>query len=85
VWRRQAGVLTRRTPRSIVLATTTTAEPVLLTGIALLVWQCLADEQTTDAVIQHAADTSGMTGASVAEPVRDALRQLADLGAVTAE
>jgi hypothetical protein len=58
------------------------SEPFCLTGIAMLLWLCLATEHSTDTLIDDAAERSGVARESLEAPALDALRRLVDLGAV---
>jgi hypothetical protein len=83
-WCRNPDSLMRQTPRSIVVSTAPSCEPVRLAGVAMLVWLCLADEQTAETLVDNVAERSALPPEQVEAAVLAALQRLADLGGVVA-
>jgi hypothetical protein len=81
-WRRDPGALTRLTPRSVVVLTETSPEPVCVSGVAFVVWHSVHDEPTTDELIERVVQACGLRASSIEPAVRSALHDLVELGAV---
>jgi hypothetical protein len=85
MWRQDPGVLVRHTPRSIVLSSPKRGEPVLLTGVAMAVWLCLAEEHSTEALVERTARVAGLPRDAIEASALAALQGLVELGAVVAQ
>jgi len=82
VWRRSAHALTRRTPRSVLMTTSISDDPVQLEGAALFVWDELARPATDDQLADRIATRFSVAGDEMKAHVLTARAALSDIGAI---
>jgi len=83
-WRRSTQVMSRVTPRSVLVALPTTNAPYKLEGAAAFVWSALDVPATEEALVASLARRFATDPAEVRSDVAVALHELATLHVIVA-
>jgi hypothetical protein len=81
-WRRRNTMLTRRTPRAVLIFPEDATEPLRLDGPAAAAWHELAEPRTDPELVDRVAARVGTTAAEVGGDVIATRTALALIGAV---
>jgi hypothetical protein len=85
VWRRNPEVALVESPGRVVvldLATPETAKPFAMEGSAYAIWQALAEQSTTDQIVERVAADFGVLAAEVDADVRSFMDELSSRGLI---
>ncbi len=84
-YRRAPDAFVRRTPRSLVILSVRSRQPVRVSGSAVDVWEMLATPRTLDLLRSALAAHLGLTPDAIAADLAEALAVLIEAGAAVCE
>jgi hypothetical protein len=81
-WVRAEGLLTRTTPRAVLVATRESAEPIVLEGSAVAIWDELVTPIANREIAQRIAVRTGRSAGDLLDDVAATTHALGTVGAI---